>query len=144
MTDNDASAPRSLYLAGRWSRREEIERYAVHLRGIGVEVTSRWLTDPMHRITEPEGEGALAFNSELAMHDWEDVHRADALVYFSPGGQRGGCHVEFGIALALRRRVFLVGDREHVFTWMESVERFPDFPSLFERVFLPAFGGVAR
>jgi nucleoside 2-deoxyribosyltransferase len=118
-----------IYLAARWSRREEIEGYAAALREIGYEVTARWLTDPQHRM-EAAGD-AQAFNAELANHDVYDVKNADTLVYFAPGGTRGGSHVEFGMALAQGKRLFWIGDREHVFSWLNQVTVFPSWVEFF-------------
>jgi hypothetical protein len=117
-----------VYLAARWSRREEIEKYAAQLAVMDIRVTSRWLTDPDHRLADqPDSQ---AFNSKLAMHDLEDVTTAEALIYFAPGGTRGGSHVEFGMALAQKKRLFWVGEREHVFSWLRNVELFPDWSHL--------------
>jgi hypothetical protein len=119
-----------VYLAARWSRREEVERYAAQLGEINIHVTSRWLTDPTHRMTEEAD--AQAFNQELAGHDVEDVKGAEALIYFAPGGTRGGSHVEFGMALAQGKRLFWVGEREHVFSWRADIQIFPDWTHLLE------------
>lgn len=120
--------PKTVYLAARWSMREQVEVYAQQLKAIGIDVTSRWLTDPEHRATE-QGD-AQAFNAKLAGHDVYDVEQADALIYFGPGGTRGGSHVEFGMALAFKKRLFWVGDREHVFSWMPRVEVHQNWPEL--------------
>lgn len=127
-----------VYMAARWSRRAEVEGYAANLRSAGHGVTSRWLTDPQHRMEMVDGTDVQAFNAELAMHDVIDVAAADVLVYFSPGGTRGGCHVEFGMALALGKPIYLVGEREHVFTWLPAIECFDTWADLFDG----AFAGV--
>ncbi len=120
--------PRKIYLAARWSLRSEVEACAKQLDAIGIKVTSRWLTDPDHRLAEQPD--AQAFNVKLAGNDCYDVKEADALIYFAPGGSRGGSHVEFGMALALEKRLFWVGDRSHVFSWLHRVEVFPDWGQL--------------
>lgn len=118
--------PQSIYLACRWSRREEVLGYANELKALEIETTSRWLTDPEHRLSA-DGDGQ-AFNTKLAGHDVEDVTKAQALVYFAPGGTRGGSHVEFGMALAQRKRLFWIGEREHVFSFMPQVNVFATWP----------------
>jgi hypothetical protein len=111
-----------VYLAGRWSRREEFEALGVTLRSLGIEVTSRWLTDPQHRMADdPKSQ---EFNAELANHDVYDVGQAETLVYFAPAGMRGGSNVEFGMALALKRRLFWIGERSHVFSYLPEVTVF--------------------
>lgn len=120
--------PKSIYLAARWSRREEVAGYAVALRAMAIKVTSRWLTDPEHRIAIGTATDQQAFNAKLAGHDVDDVREAEALVYFAPGGTRGGSHVEFGMALALKRRLYWIGEREHVFSWLDRVDVFATWP----------------
>lgn len=108
------------YIAGRFSRREELLAAAdrIYYR-LGWEVKARWLTDPFHRIGgSPED---CAFNAELARHDRDDLIAADMVIYFSPGGTRGGCHVEFGMALALDKSIHWIGPREHVFSFLPEV-----------------------
>ena len=38
---------------------------------------------------------------------------------------RGGRHVEFGLAIAWGKPVYLVGERENVFHWLPQVRVFP-------------------
>jgi hypothetical protein len=112
---------KSVYFAARYSRREELNGYRSELEALGIVVTSRWLA------TEPR------MRSEYSDEDWrnlglidqEDVLAADALVCFTepPGdGGSGGRHVELGMALALGRRVIVVGRREHIFHHLPEVE----------------------
>jgi hypothetical protein len=37
-------------------------------------------------------------------------------------GNRGGRHVEFGLAVALNKRLIVVGYRENLFHWLPQVE----------------------
>lgn len=120
--------PDKIYLAARWSRREELEALIPSLVGAGYDVTSRWITDPQHRMADQPD--AQAFNAELARHDVADVQKADALIFFAPRGTRGGSDVEFGMALALRKRLFWVGERSHVFSFLPSVEVYETWPEL--------------
>lgn len=120
------------YLAARWRRRAEVEGYAVQLRDAGHVVTSRWLTDPEHRLTE--GRESQVFNASLAGHDVDDIIAADVLIYFAPGGTRGGSHVEFGMAWSLQKSLMWIGAREHVFSYMPNVAVFPDWESCFDSI----------
>ena len=130
-----------LYIAGRFSRREELYNYSLTLPPY-VKVTSRWLSDENHRINHADVplEGREDFNHRLASEDMEDVMDADALVLFTPGGRRGGCHVEFGIALGAGKQIFLVGPYEHIFTHLKQVRHFDDGPH-FRRYLQIWYGG---
>lgn len=120
-----------IYLAARWSRREEMVEVRRQLENLGATITARWLTDPEHRGGDAKSQ---AFNAMLANHDREDLGAADMVVYFGPGGSRGGCHVEFGMALALGKRVVHVGPLENVFTWLPEVEHHETPEAFLEKV----------
>ena len=63
---------------------------------------------------------------EYLQDDWEDVSTADVVISFTEPprstANRGGRHVEFGIALARNARVIVVGYRENIFHWLPQVE----------------------
>lgn len=127
-----------VYLAARYSRREELCGYAKELRAMGYLVDARWLLGE-HQIHDralaveaatqtipPEG---LLF----AQDDVADVLAAQIVICFSEaprsGNSRGGRHVEFGMALALKvvgyqraPRLIVVGPRENVFHCLPEVE----------------------
>lgn len=132
-----------IYLAARYSRREELLEYRAQLEALGHIVTSRWLNGS-HQIDgngQPigdAGERAVETGSrhDLARHfaqeDVEDVVNAECVISFTeqprvPGSSRGGRHVEFGIAQALGKRQIVVGYRENVFHWLAGVEFFPSW-----------------
>ena len=108
---------RSVYLSARFHRRDELDEYREALEERGVEVTSRWLTDQPPELTERAWR-------ELASKDRDDVERADVLVLFAEAGNAGGGgrHVEFGVALALRKRLIVVGAVENLFQRLSEVE----------------------
>lgn len=66
------------------------------------------------------------------MDDWEDVNAAKIVISFTEPprstANRGGRHVEFGIALANKARVIVVGHRENIFHWLPIVEFFKTWP----------------
>ena len=118
---------RSVYFAARYSRLEELNGYRAELEALGIEVTSRWLA------TEPRLRSSYADEDwrGLGLVDQEDVLAADALVCFAEpagAGGNGGRHVEFGMALALGRRIILVGRREHIFHHLPEVEFVESWP----------------
>lgn len=121
------SAKLKVYLAARYSRREEMCRYRNQLESGGhIEVTSRWINGE-HQAENDElvhGGSATRFASE----DIKDLDDAVVVVNFTeePRGtsSRGGRHVEFGYALAMRKHVIVVGPRENVFHCIGTVRVF--------------------
>jgi len=130
-----------VYLAARYSRREEICEYRSQLQEMGYTVQARWLNGG-HQISNngtPIGENgeslvedgstnvaASELRGKFAQDDWEDVTNAELVINFTEtprsNHSRGGRHVEFGIALARGARVIVVGHRENIFHWLPSVE----------------------
>jgi nucleoside 2-deoxyribosyltransferase len=115
-----------MYFAGRFERREELQRLAVRLERMGYTITSRWLCregPEVELVEESEVQGMID-------EDLEDLRRADTVVAFTdnPGAGygRGGRHVEFGFALALGKRLIRVGPVEHMFHLDGSVRHFKD------------------
>ena len=132
-----------VYLAARYSRREELCEYREHLSEMGFLVQARWLNGghqladngtPIGENGEPlvEGDGSGSsdesqrLRAKFAQDDWEDVTAADIVISFTEPprskANRGGRHVEFGIALARGARVIVVGFRENIFHWLPQVE----------------------
>lgn len=140
-----------IYLAARYSRREELCGYRAQLQAMRYNVQARWLNGEHQLATDgtPIGESgeslvegtlrsgeivserdktekAASLRSQFANDDWEDVTEADVVISFTEPprstANRGGRHVEFGIALARNARVIVVGHRENIFHWLPSVE----------------------
>jgi hypothetical protein len=110
-----------IYLAARYDRRWEMLGVASTLERAGHEVSSHWI------------EGGRGDDPAMvpAVEALIDLAHADCLVLFteepapdSPGGTRGGRHVEFGVALATGKRLCLVGPRENIFHHLLSVEAY--------------------
>jgi len=134
------------YLAARYSRRMEMNRYRFDLERQGHEVTGRWLNG-MHQVGDdgtPLGDSgeqlvesgdasaAEKLRVKFAQDDIEDVMAADVVIVFTEeprvsGASRGGRHVEFGLALAWQKWVVTVGPRENIFTWLPYVTNFPSW-----------------
>lgn len=112
----------TIYLAGRYSRRAELQGYAEALAASDVgRVQARWLTED-HEWDGNEDQLALA--RRLAWDDLRDLEAADLVIVFTeapaPGGRnRGGRHVEYGMALNVWLRglvrLYIVGPAENVF-----------------------------
>jgi hypothetical protein len=141
------------YLASAYSRRLEMCSYAEQLQSRGHQVTSEWIRGG-HEATNED----LARDPDLplrfAQDDLKDLLRADTVICFTqePGASprnRGGRHVEFGIALGWneamlanapisypedRKRIVVIGPVENVFYALPEagqlvVERFGDWQS---------------
>ncbi|MEM9565524.1 MAG: hypothetical protein AAGA93_23075 [Actinomycetota bacterium] len=110
----------SVYLAARFERRDELNGYRAELEAAGLEVTSRWLTDPTPELTDEAWR-------QLAAKDVEDIRRAGGLVLFaeSGGSGGGGRQVEFGVALGFGKRLIVVGEPENLFHRLAEVEVVP-------------------
>lgn len=132
-----------IYLASRYSRREELCGYRQQLQDFGHVVTSRWLNGG-HQLDDKglSVEAKVKERTRFSVEDWEDLTAADCTISFTeiPRSEatRGGRHVEFGGALAMGQRVIVVGHRENVFhcmpqvefhpTWEEALKLFPLAP----------------
>jgi len=131
-----------IYLAARYSRREELAQYRIELQELGHIVQARWL-DGEHQLSNdgtPIGESgealvevgqpecAAKLRTKFALDDWEDVNAAELVISFTEAPRskpnRGGRHVEYGIALANKVRIIVIGHRENIFHWLPVVEFF--------------------
>lgn len=132
----------SVYLAGRYDRREELQHVAALLTAIGFEVTSRWLTEE-HDMDNVDDETRAAY----ALDDMLDVLRADFCFSVteerSVGYNKGGRHAEFGMAMAAGKKCCIVGEKEHVFHYLPNVTQFKDWPSLLAYFGVVLVGGNA-
>lgn len=119
----------AIYLAARFSRRHEAHALGREMVARGHGITSRWtLPNTDHVI--PAGQSAEAEFSErrrFAMEDCIDVRACDWMISLMEeprSNGRGGRHVEFGMALALGKRLTCIGPRETVFHCLDQVECF--------------------
>ena len=120
-----------VYIAGRYSRRDEFRKVADVLRARGTVVTSRWLEETAALdgiITKIEPDKLAA----IAHVDMDDIDAADAVLFFAEdplvGTPRGGRHVEFGYALARGKFINVIGPRENVFHYSGGmIEHFTSF-----------------
>lgn len=120
------------YLASRYSRRDELREYRTLLENAGIKVTSRWLdeTEPLDGRLVNRDSRFWKFHAEI---DIEDVKRADMLVFFAESPDtatpRGGRHVEFGLALALGKAIYVISEHspENIFHYLEGVTYYKTF-----------------
>src|SRR5262245_42163254 len=118
-----------LYLSASYVRKPELQGYRNTLICLGHEVTSQWLDEPEN---EDDGYGMHVGPDYcfLAERDVYDIDRADGFVAFTeaPGGYpRGGRHVEYGIAIAKCKQLFVVGYRENAFHHLPHVMFYDNF-----------------
>lgn len=114
-----------VYLAARFSRRDELNRYRTELEAEGITVTSRWLLGGHEWVGTPDEAIPRPKLAQFAVEDLADLMAADVVVCFteSPrsGPARGGRHTEFGYALAKGKPVVCVGHIENVFYALPDV-----------------------
>jgi hypothetical protein len=106
------------YFAARFSKRFALRQFRQQLEAMGHICTSRWLD------AEREDPATLGF---CAQEDFIDTVTADMIVNFTEeprGNSRGARHCEFGIGLALNKKLVIVGPREHAFHFLPQVECF--------------------
>lgn len=132
----------NIYLAAWYERNAEMRDYRDRLKVMGHHVTSRWIDQHGGDLPESMGEGEVQENidaaARYALKDLQDVVASDLLVHFtSPGFGKGGRHIEYGYALALRMPIAIVGPRENVFHALLQVAWYPDPGAFFNRAFLP-------
>lgn len=148
----------NIYLAGRYSRRLELCGYREQLRARGHIVDAVWLNGE-HQISDtgqPIGEHgealvegkrdgeqlhpdeqterAAALRLKFAEDDLADVQACDLLIAFTEvprtgGRNRGGRHVELGIAIGQGKRIMIVGPRENIFCWLPEIDQFDTWES---------------
>jgi nucleoside 2-deoxyribosyltransferase len=107
-----------VYLAGSWSRKNELAEYRERLAGYGIETVSRWLDESadasveLHEVTD---EYLIA----SAKDDIEDIMSSHAFILFSNGygykSAGGGRFFEMGFAYSRSIPLITVGDEEMIF-----------------------------
>jgi hypothetical protein len=128
-----------IYLAARYSRRDEMLTCRARLEAYGYRVTSRWIEGD-HQIDDQglSVEAKASERTRFATEDWDDLMAADCVINFTESprstNSRGGRHVEFGAALAAGKRCFVVGPQENVFHCLPTVEVYGDWSSCFEAI----------
>lgn len=104
-----------VYIAAPWPIRDQAKLLRNELHAAGIVVNSRWLDET---VDAPE---------DNAEDDLADIFAAEAVVLLNPvlwkNEGTGGRHVEFGVALALNKRVFILGERSNVFHMLRRVVR---------------------
>lgn len=123
-----------IYLAARYSRREELCTYRDELEDMGHTVTSRWLKpNPAGEEKEAVGELPIYDQQLLACYNLTDIIKADIFLAFTEEPTfehvRGTRHTEFGFALALDKMCIIVGPIENIIYSLEKVQQYPTWPT---------------
>jgi hypothetical protein len=123
-----------IYLASRYSRREEMERYARELEVLGYGITSRWVNG--NHTSGPHPDMNDPINRRLAENDRNDVLAADLVISFTETElfPRNSRHCEFQIAYEHGKICYLVGPYENIFHWLPGVKRFNNWQDLTEHL----------
>lgn len=112
----------SIYLAGRYSRREELLGIAAILQRSGHTVTARWLQGEHEAI---DGTADRMTRAQWAIDDLADVQKSDELMLFTDEvGGSGGKDFELCYAMMLGKRVSVIGPLTHVFTCLPGVQHY--------------------
>jgi nucleoside 2-deoxyribosyltransferase len=123
---------RDIYIASRFGRREEALSLAEELKKLGHNIISTWfLPGQAMQVNNPTFEEELTWNLEIANRDWNEIFLSDTFITLTEdmdnlpeGAARGGRHAEFGMAVALHKTIYLIGQREHVFHYLPEVSVF--------------------
>lgn len=102
------------YIAARFDRGPELAEFVNTISDslLEAECTATWLLRSLH-------ESLHKPLHEAAFDDFNDLLKADVCIFFAEssevGYNKGGRHVEFGMALALGHEILVVGPKENVF-----------------------------
>ncbi len=125
----------SVYLAAPYRRRTELQVYARELSAWAIECTSGWLRGE-HLVSEEAIATEPVLGRDIALEDWLDIQHSTAFVLFTEQvreAHRGGCQVEFGIALEQREtKLAIVGPRMNVFHTLPEVTQFKSWAACLE------------
>lgn len=113
-----------VYIAGKWEERAHIDEYAKKLEALGCEITHTWF--------RPGSEEGWTF-AQIALADMKAVQQADVCIFiFEKKLPYSGAVTELGLALAYRKRIYIVGDgaSNNIFTNHPDVMHVTEFDSL--------------
>lgn len=122
-----------VYITGRVARVEEIKAFAASLTERGWKVQARWMAGvgkviPDYAV-EAQNRAADVVGADVVVVFTEDPARTggrETMRMPAPSTKtRGGRHVEFGMALALHKRIIVVGLTENVHYHLPTVTVVP-------------------
>lgn len=115
----------NIYIAARYSRKDEAQDLAHDLVDLGHSIASTWIYQVEDEMLYEQGPGAAG---RFARKDLTEVAACELLVALSeeesnPWG-RGGRHVEFGYALGLKKSIIVIGPKENLFHYLPGITHF--------------------
>jgi nucleoside 2-deoxyribosyltransferase len=116
----------NIYLAGSFSRKDELSRHARELRRMGHQVVSRWLDENVPANSELT-DFTPDYLQKTAVLDIEDIDLADVIMLFSVDPsiavKRGAHHFESGYAYGTKKKVIIVGPYGNNFHYLPDITR---------------------
>ena len=132
MTKNPKYERIRVYVAAPFSKRKQARKLADQLKDVGITVTSSWVyprddidEDAVNAGTAPD-QAKLCANTDL-----RDLAAANALIQLNYKNLGVGAHVEFGIALAQSKNVYLIGPQTTVFHYLPEVMHHTNIQSFY-------------
>ena len=125
-----------VYLAAAWSRKDEIKKIADELISLGINIQSRWLSEPA---IFPADVSKAMFLQQRAEIDEEDILECTILVRFSddrstefvPAHLATGSRMyEMGLARLNGAQLVVVGGHQCVFDYLAEVHHCPTVEDL--------------
>lgn len=114
-----------VYLAARFSRKDELCRYDAELSLCDIEVTSRWLWGSHDWSGTADDAIPVEVLARFAREDLEDIEASDVVIAFTEpsgaGPARSGRHFEAGYTYAIGKPLIVVGPVENVFYALPEV-----------------------
>lgn len=111
---------KTFYIAAR--QQDQGQKLRALIQAIGHNVQASWLDATDYGTGKPYG------GPERRADAWSchlDITKCDELVMIANEGQRGGRHVELGIALGLQKLCHVIGVAENVFHSHPYVTMYP-------------------
>jgi nucleoside 2-deoxyribosyltransferase len=113
-----------VYLAARYSIKDDIKAKGEELAELGIESTSRWCHEKVKGSAQLD-DVPPSFLLSAAINDLEDIKRANCVVMFSVNPReatvRGGRHWEAGYAYGLGKPLIICGPEENIFHMLPDV-----------------------
>jgi hypothetical protein len=113
----------SIYLAGPWSRREEVREARKAFLAAGIPVNAQWLDVPIIEGAGDTAESQAAAGYDMgaeANRDREDIDKSMVMVVMNLEKSEGKA-VEQGIALEKKMPIIVIGPRTNVFQYGPEV-----------------------
>ncbi len=123
---------RTLYVAASFEQVDHVRDLRARLSDY-VDITSTWCDEPPMVNNDPRNEPREM--RTRGNEDYLDIQRSDMVAILTDvPSTSGGFHTELGIALALDKRLLLVGPRLNVFHFMNKIEHYANVDALVARL----------